>query len=809
MPPGTSIPESQQEQFLESPSLTTLVVEQSEPLPPSCITFHERLSLGAPSPRSVCRTAVGNELTSIYFTMEDEVIEVCHLSFLRDYAPFNPSDEDVRACFDVLLEAGLVTQEDGRYEVSEVNQSLSASISEPPSYNSLSTICESIAKAHLKGRSASCSLKRNLLDAVTSELSDSSDHSSNGYFKLLESTAVASTDLTTADCVVNCEWILDSCADNIVENRRSVARHAVRVMNEDPRRLFTYSCPQMTFEDTRMTLWYWSRSHCANSVPFDFTQDIFTTVRVLASFIFARTDELGFDTSIRRRLDYTDTKRKSCFVFRVQDRYFKTLHSISEHLNPRRVIGRSTRVFEVIEVGSFDDLTPIPGATNQILKDVWLDEEARTEKQIQDDIFKDLDAFSKKLQDEGTSELPQFRTGVPQGDEDILRTALRGANYKRYFLTIDCDQQRVLSRPHSLFTRPFPTAVPASLPYASSSRSHLTSVTLSQQPEDKVTRQPRDYVPKRQYRVVFNEVCEALQNVRELKTVIRGMQDCLTGLQLMFLAGWVHRDISGGNMLWFSEAEMQGRGILSDLEYAKKFDANGQGSADPKTDTQGTPFFMAIEIQRQSHIYRPRKAVGLEELPSRITIKHSKSLLMIHNFEHDLESLFWVLLWTITVRGGNESTQRRVGLIFQQDSHCSREREEVITAGSELVEELEGLVPQELKEFLGYIEVFSFVLMDSYLTREFKLGDLSTYSGLYGLVRQLLSQCLGVAERLDIPLLPLGLSRQDTQAKEVHALVPQTRKRTRAPTKAEAGSASRKSQRISKNAKSTRGRKSA
>ncbi|TFY70847.1 hypothetical protein EVG20_g2144 [Dentipellis fragilis] len=756
--------------------------------------------------------------------MEDEVIEVSPCSFLHDYTPFNPSDEDVQACFDELLKAGLVTQlEDGRYDVSEVNQSLSGSTSEFPSYTSLSTICETIAKAQLKDRSASCSSEQNLLDPVTPGLSDSSDLSDsldsiNGYFKLLESTAVASTDLTTADCAVDCEWRLDSCANNIVENHQSVAEHAARVMNEDPRRLFTYSCPQMTFEDTRMTLWYWSRSHCANPVPFDFTQDIFTTVRVLASFIFARTDELGFDASVQRRLDYTDKKRKSCFVFRVQDRCFKILRSISEHLNPRRVAGRSTRVFEVLEVGSFDDLTPVPGATNQILKDVWLDAEARTEKQIQDDKFQDLDEFAKKIinSKEGTSEIREF-TGASPGDQEMLRTALcKQENYKRYFLTIDCDQQGFQSKPVSpdatvtdnIFTRLPLATVPASLPYANSSRSHLTSATSSQHPEVKVARQPCDYVPKRQYRVVFNEVCEALQNVRELKTVIRGMQDCLTAVQLMFLAGWVHRYISGGNLLWFSETETEGRGMLSDLEYAKKFDANGQGRADPKT---GTPLFMPIEIQRQIYIYRRNDVLdssnNILDYDHPLDLTDDKPLHMIHNFEHDLESFFWLLLWTITVRTGDINTQNLVSSIFLQSSQCSPDREKAITDSRGLISGLNTNISQELKELVEPVARLRRALMWGYVNRKQAFSDLATYSPLYGHVRKALGQCLRIAEGPGVPSLPVSFPCEE--AKEVHPLPPQICKRVRSTTKTGAGSTSRKSQRISKDGKSTRGRKGA
>lgn len=52
----------------------------------------------------------------------------------------------------------------------------------------------------------------------------------------------------------------------------------------------------------------------------------------------------------------------------------------------------------------------------------------------------------------------------------------------------------------------------------------------------------------------------------------------------MFLAGWVHRDISPGNLLCYDSGDKKGiRGKLADLEYARKFNPDGTGSADPKT----------------------------------------------------------------------------------------------------------------------------------------------------------------------------------------------------------------------------------
>ena len=52
----------------------------------------------------------------------------------------------------------------------------------------------------------------------------------------------------------------------------------------------------------------------------------------------------------------------------------------------------------------------------------------------------------------------------------------------------------------------------------------------------------------------------------------------------MYLAGWVHRDISSGNILYYRDARGSIVGKLSDLEYAKKFNLrdNAIRSSDPK-----------------------------------------------------------------------------------------------------------------------------------------------------------------------------------------------------------------------------------
>jgi hypothetical protein len=50
----------------------------------------------------------------------------------------------------------------------------------------------------------------------------------------------------------------------------------------------------------------------------------------------------------------------------------------------------------------------------------------------------------------------------------------------------------------------------------------------------------------------------------------------------LFFAGWVHRDISSGNLLGIKR-DGRTRGILGDLEYAKRFDPDGMTGSDLKT----------------------------------------------------------------------------------------------------------------------------------------------------------------------------------------------------------------------------------
>ncbi|TFY51829.1 hypothetical protein EVG20_g10819 [Dentipellis fragilis] len=694
--------------------------------------------------------------------MSSEIVEVSHSTFFPTYAPFNPSPADVQDCLDALAKAKLVNESRDCFVDYDVKPS--TKFTPEVAYEFLSKVCSVISEAKVEGRKASCILEQKPDHVTESEIRGAS-HRVDGYFKPLKSTVP--TDVTpkntpTADNIANCEWKLRSTPKELVD---------------------------ITIEDESMTLWYWSRSHSAKSKPFDFTADVSTTVRAFASFIFASMEELGYDKSIQRRLDTAQVNPRLCLVFRVQDRYFKTLRTISEHLGIC-ITGRSTRVFEVVEVEGFDDLTTL-GKETKILKDVWLDTEAQTERQIQDAILQDLDTLSDKLNSDGSLRSEHFHD-VSEEEKKLVCDALRDRTYRDHFLTIDCDEQGAQCkaiapdavRAPGVFSSGLavPLIVPAALSRANRSRSSQVpdgrSCSLRALGEEDTPGPPRSYAPKRQYRVVYNEVCQALHDIVDLKTVLQATLDCLLVVQLLFLVGWVHRDISSGNLLWYSTAE-GGRGILSDLEYAKRFNPDGEGSSDPKT---GTPYFMAVEIQHQMYFNATRsdRKRSIRDVRSRPTqnIGRKNDYHVIHNYEHDIESFFWLLLWTITARIDSEALQAFARPIFDYGPGYGSSRERILKAmGTASPQQLAELLPSSISILAEYVDIFANNLYLAYMDRGHNIGGLATYSTIYGLAREVLNACLDVADGPDVPPLILCFARQDMQSDQAGLPVPEARKR--------------------------------
>jgi len=107
----------------------------------------------------------------------------------------------------------------------------------------------------------------------------------------------------------------------------------------------------------------------------------------------------------------------------------------------------------------------------------------------------------------------------------------------------------------------------------------------------------RRYSPKKRCFLIFNEECKTVNCLPTLGVAFKVLQQSLFGVslhqytssqlltgdlavQLMFLAGWVHHDLSPGNILGFSaDGELTWASKLADLEYATKFPLTGAKSS--------------------------------------------------------------------------------------------------------------------------------------------------------------------------------------------------------------------------------------
>ncbi|KIP06180.1 hypothetical protein PHLGIDRAFT_469946 [Phlebiopsis gigantea 11061_1 CR5-6] len=206
-------------------------------------------------------------------------------------------------------------------------------------------------------------------------------------------------------------------------------------------------------------------------------------------------------------------------------------------------------------------------------------------------------------------------------------------------------------------------------------RSNAGVTGAPQLPEDAAP-EPVNYSAKIHHRIVFTEVGTTIAEVDSLVDALIAMVGATKALYTLHRCGWVHRDISVGNIL-----VVNGRGKLTDVEYAKK---ESKVTSHDGVRT-GTLFFMSPEVENQRYIYNEvvaavqgqlegaqsttnchtleeesealvasillarRKASGAAKPPvppQDATSVHDKiSIPFKHNPLHDLESMIWVVIW--------------------------------------------------------------------------------------------------------------------------------------------------------------------
>ncbi|KAJ3733089.1 hypothetical protein DFJ43DRAFT_1223670 [Lentinula guzmanii] len=419
-----------------------------------------------------------------------------------------------------------------------------------------------------------------------------------------------------------------------------------RILALDPCRRFTLG---FTIEDRGFRLWILNRGTLLKTQAFDFMKDQRSLVTVFLSFAFSSAENMGWDPTIT--FSHRDSENRRQYNIIVKERVYKTVKTLSDYSadNP---LGRATRVWKVQDA---------QGKT-RVLKDLWLEHDRLEEHKIYENIIQDVENSNsatpeskedarKAVVDRLLTPLEHCRVKVSgTADDDTNLVILRGYDMKEARTVALMSPSKSNPPEKQSFGFSFPDDQDAKLIAPASQDSGLQVPQRVVHNSLQETEIPNDQ--RYHYRIVFQEYATTIYDERNLANILTAISDVLSALDLIHSAGWVHRDISGGNLYYHKERKI---GLIGDLEYAKKVD--DQSHHNVRT---GTPYFMASEAlgnkysfypitpkppQDSLHFVRSYKRHGPRDNPLGVVTPAPPPF--NHNALHDIESVWWVLVYTI------------------------------------------------------------------------------------------------------------------------------------------------------------------
>ncbi|KAI0647970.1 hypothetical protein C8Q79DRAFT_1008345 [Trametes meyenii] len=668
--------------------------------------------------------------------MLSQILEVPAAAWLSHYTADRIRDVQVDAIVESLLQKGIIMQntEAGLYwrDFPTTPSLLAADLrvernTGPKVFAPLQEIADSVRNVPLLGFSPCCAYAHNLSEMAGD--APGSQERIHGALFLSETSSLrpwrdttSEKTLATADIAVKFEFKIQE-PRNFRDDPWKALCWAYHDMSSDARHKHTFS---ITIEDRRMAVWYFSWSHVAKSADFDFL-DVRLVIRVLAAFIFSSASELGYDDDIRRVTDGRD-RGELHYVYRVGGRFFKTLKCIYE-CNKFAITSRATRVWEVVEVDSFDNPQPLRDAKTQILRDVWLYRSDDTEGTIQRKIFELCDELAANFP---AIDDPRLKDVDEATREEIWRR-LTDMSYKELFLTIEADYRGAVSK----------TVADGSMvvPHIFNEATESTDMRS----------------------IIFNpdEHCPVPGRMDEVKPAENTMT-------LRVYEPKQRNFVVSGNLL-----EFNGRGKLGDLEYAKEYKPDIDGQTAPKTAclhyTQldqdsypqylGNTVFMAVEAQNPNMpMYVPDRPRDIAIAPRRRAAPF-KPCYVRHNFEHGLESFFWILLWLLLTRVPGQDCTSVVATLFKTSGDRDiMERFATLNDEARLQTKLNYLKADLPWELSAGMEQMRFILKEYYKRRQDRYDDMSTYAPMYHPFRASLIRFSDAAPKGRVPLVrPLHL----------------------------------------------------
>ncbi|KAL0062265.1 hypothetical protein AAF712_010834 [Marasmius tenuissimus] len=438
------------------------------------------------------------------------------------------------------------------------------------------------------------------------------------------------------DSVTTAEFKKKPGKDNANDNVRKLLGNSTHMISSDPRRRFRFG---ITIEDAQMRFWYFSRALNFVTHDFNFITDPKPFIQFLLATSFATPEELGYDPTVVR----LNVDGEWVYDYRVDHpedgtQWYRTVESLDTH-RAARLPGRGVRVWVVKPLDVSRQPYP-PGSTEDkryVLKDYWL--------------AMDSDSESKILEAIVTA-----ATGVDGRTE---------ADIRKHLMTIERDwavsvngrddnsglhlRSKMPPSEHDEHDLEHDPQTPPTQPQLSSSVNSVPTGGLNI-PEEKSQNdvpagldRPRVFEPRVHRRLIFKEVGQPLNKIRDQKVLAQCLAEALEGLNDFYRAGYVHRDVSSGNLLL---CKLDGGSYIckiSDLEYARPRLVKKKANSKAHDGKTGTPAFMAVEVQVGDYAFGPQLHI--------LTIGNGSKPQFLHNYLHDVEGLWWIMLYSLFSTG--------------------------------------------------------------------------------------------------------------------------------------------------------------
>ncbi|CAE6442920.1 unnamed protein product [Rhizoctonia solani] len=447
-----------------------------------------------------------------------------------------------------------------------------------------------------------------------------------------------------ADIIMPMEFKNRNIYENRVDDYAKMMWSMHHVMRNDARRRYVHG---LTCEDTKARLWYNDRSDIVASEEFDVNKDWKHLVRIILSILLSSPFDLGYDPTVEAVPSSAATS-EAMYNITVWNNdtgiptVYRTIRIISD-AGTDSMVGRGTRVWEVRQLLGGDLVGP-----SYALKDVWVHADRIAEHVI-----------VKEIREEQPEYAQHFLTPHDYGFVPLDPSTP----------AISDNTHKTLGRPRDL--RPTHRTLRIPAPGSSIRTTSSNSQTTSNTPRDSVghaqdiPQSPQEghrlgthlsKHPLLHYRMVFEEIGTPVHELRDFTSVFTAIHGGWKGLHAIHLSKRVHRDVSSGNILLVPPStpkNLGSRGVIMDLEYAKKIDAS-IGAHDVKT---GTVAFMATEVAAMEHhrLRMPRRSNqpiqslnalrSFVESRNKVNTKHTRLPPFRYNPLHDMESIWWLCLW--------------------------------------------------------------------------------------------------------------------------------------------------------------------